>query len=72
MEVVILSGAEADLDEIYLRSEDGEGFLQDLDRRLELLRTFPLSAPASFLARVRKLRIGRTHRGFFTVSKEAA
>ena len=39
MEVVILSGADADLDEIYAfleESSGGDQFLQSLDRKLEL------------------------------------
>jgi len=45
MEVIILSGADADLDEIYLQIRQGERFLLELDRELELLRTFPQLGP---------------------------
>jgi plasmid stabilization system protein ParE len=49
MEVVVLSGAEADLDEIYhqIGESAGERLLLTLDRKLELLRTFPRLAPSA-------------------------
>jgi len=53
MEIVVLSGAEADLDEIYL------------DQNLELLRTFPRLAPQRLQAKVRRVKIGRTPFGLF-------
>ena len=68
MEVVILSGAEVDLDEIYARLEErggGEKFLRATDHKLELLRTFPRLAPRSYAEKVRKTRIGRTPFGLF-------
>ena len=68
MEVIILSGAEADLDEIHARLEEsggGEKFLRATDHKLELLRTFPEMAPRSHAAKIRKTRIGRTPFGLF-------
>jgi plasmid stabilization system protein ParE len=68
MEVVILSGAEADLDEIYSRVEErggGERLILALDRKLELLRTFPRLAPPSLQAKVRRVKIDRTPFGLF-------
>ncbi|MEQ1860072.1 MAG: type II toxin-antitoxin system RelE/ParE family toxin [Chthoniobacteraceae bacterium] len=71
MEVVILSGADADMDEIYVRLDErggGEAFLLAMDRKLELLRTFPHMAPRTQSAKVRKAKIGRTPFGvFYTV-----
>jgi plasmid stabilization system protein ParE len=68
MEVVILSGADADLDDIYDRlgvSGAGDRFLHAVDRRLELLRQFPRLVPASLVTKVRKVKIGRTPFGLF-------
>jgi len=68
MEVVVLSGADADLDDIYSQLEErgsGERFLLALDRKLELLRSFPEMAPRSLTAQVRKTKIGRTPFGVF-------
>lgn len=68
MEVVFLSGAEADLDEIYDRLDaggNGERFLLALDRMLELLRTFPRMAPRALSTKLRKAKIGRTPFGVF-------
>jgi plasmid stabilization system protein ParE len=67
-EIVILSGAENDLDEIYSRLAEGstgERFLQAADRRLELLRTFPEMAPPALLEKIRKVKIGSTPYGLF-------
>jgi plasmid stabilization system protein ParE len=67
MEVVVLSGAEADLDEIYhqIGESAGERLLLTLDRKLELLRTFPRLAPPRLQAKVRRVKIGRTAFGLF-------
>jgi plasmid stabilization system protein ParE len=68
MEVIILSGAETDLDEIYRQLEErgtGERFLLALDRKLELLRTFPRLAPPALQAKVRCVKIDRTPFGLF-------
>ncbi len=67
MEIVILSGAEADLDDIYrqLGESRGENILLALDRKLELLRTFPRLAPQRLQARIRRVKIGRTHFDLF-------
>ena len=62
MEVVILSGADADLDEIYSRIEEtggGAKFLLSVDRKLELLRTFPRMAGVGISGKVRKVKVGR-------------
>jgi len=50
MEVIILSGADSDLDEIYSLLDEtsgGDTFLRALDRKLELLRKFPKLAARS-------------------------
>ena len=68
MEVVILSGADADLDEIYAfleESSGGDKFLHSLDRKLELLRTFPEIAPRAQVSKLRQTRIGKTPYGVF-------
>ena len=67
MEIVILSGAEGDLDEIYrqIGERGGESVFLALDRKLELLVTFPRLAPPRLQARVRRVKIGRTPFGLF-------
>ena len=68
MEVVILSGADADLDEIFSRMETsggGERFLLAVDRELELIRNFPQLVPISLQAKVRRAKIKRTPFGIF-------
>ena len=68
MEVVILSGADADMDEIYARVEErggGERLLLAIDRKLELLRSFPRMARPAMSGKVRKVKIGRTPYGLF-------
>ena len=68
MEVVILSGADADMDEIYARLEElggGERLLLAIDRKLELLRSFPRMARPGMSGKVRKVKIGRTPYGLF-------
>ena len=68
MEVVILSGADSDLDEIYSHLEEnagGDRFLLAIDRKLELLRTFPRMAPRTQRSKLRKVKIGRTPYGLF-------
>jgi len=68
MEVVILSGAEADLDELHAQAEKtggGERLLLAVDRELELIRNFPQLVPVSLQARVRRVRIKRTPYGVF-------
>ncbi len=68
MEVVILSGADSDMDEIYSHveeSEGGERFLLAVDRELELIRNYPRLVPASLLGKVRRVRIKRTQYGLF-------
>jgi len=68
VEVVILSGADADLDDIYVRIDrrgEGEKFLLAVDRKLELLHGFPRLAPRALLEKVRKVKIGRTPFGLF-------
>ena len=72
MEIIILSGADADLDDIYAWSEDGERFLRELDRKLELLRTFPQIGPARFMAKVRKVELDERHLVCFTASRGIA
>ncbi len=71
MEIVILSGAESDMDEIYARIDEtggGDKFLLAMDRKLELLRGFPRIVPPALMKKVRKLGIGRTPYGlFFTI-----
>jgi plasmid stabilization system protein ParE len=67
-EAVFLSGAEADLQEIYAILEErgaGDSFLNGIDRRLELLRRFPSMAPAYVVEPLRKARVGRTPYGIF-------
>lgn len=67
-EVVFLSGADADLQQIYSELEEraaGEPFLVLVDRKLELLRQFPAIAPRYKVAPLRKFRIGRTPYGVF-------
>lgn len=68
MEVVFLSGADADMDDIYAQFDEsnaGERFLLAVDRRLELLRKFPRLVPASLAKKVRKVKIGRSPFGLF-------
>ena len=68
MEVVILSGADADMDDIYARLEEaggGDKFLLAIDRKLELLRSFPRLARRGMSGKVRKVKIGRTPYGLF-------
>ena len=68
MEVVILSGADSDLDEIFALLDEtsgGEKFLQALDRKLELLRSFPELAPRAKISAVRRTRIGKSAYGLF-------
>ena len=69
MEVIILSGADADLDEIYAVHESipeaGERFLRAVDLKLDLLRNFPRIAPRVYASKVRKTKIGRTPYGLF-------
>ena len=68
MEVLILSGADADMDEIYAQIEGGgreDRFLHAMDRELELVRGFPRMVPITLLRKVRKKKIGRTPFGFF-------
>jgi len=67
MEIVVLSGAEADLDEIYhqIGESAGERLLLTLDQNLELSRTFPRLAPQRLQAKVRRVKIGRTPFGLF-------
>ena len=65
---MILSGADADLDEIYARLEEaggGDRFLLAMDRKLELLRGFPRMVPPALLKKVRKVKVGRTSYGLF-------
>ena len=68
MEVVIVSGAETDTDEIYGRLEEsggGDRFLIAMDRKLELLRGFPRMVPPALMKKVRKVKIGRMPFGLF-------
>ena len=68
MEVVILSGADADLDDIYARLEEnerGDDFLAAVRRQLELLRTFPKLHRPELARKVRKVRLGRFPYGLF-------
>lgn len=65
MEGVILSGADADLDEIFATRENAEEFLVTLDRQLDLARRFPFLAPRAFSKRLRKMKVKRTPFGIF-------
>ncbi len=68
MEVIIVSGAEVDIDEIYAALDEtngGDKFLHSLDVKLGLIRNFPEIAPRSQVAVLRKTRIGKTVFGLF-------
>jgi plasmid stabilization system protein ParE len=68
MEVIILSGADSDLDEIYSLLDEtsgGDAFLRALDRKLELLRKFPKLAARSKIGAVRRTRVGKSVYGLF-------
>lgn len=65
MEVVILSGADADLDEIFATRENAEEFLVAVDRQLDLARRFPSLAPRALSKKLRKMKIKRTPFGIF-------